>query len=484
MSSDEVETGPSRLDDEAAPLEQSSEELEGLQEETPPSVSEQEGGLAAAPAAEADGLMAAPAAEAEGARGGTLDVTETQVSELADDVAAGPATGGAEAAAPEPDEEWAPQGHDMVPLLPRGTALFEGIPAGAIVIDALCPAIGHGAVIVRGTGAIGIVLVEGGVRVEDYSFAGGAALQGEGARSVIHSWDDATVAAYRFDPLVVAVLPSLFRGTPCYADLRLEWTDWHGLLGDLCHRDGSFVVELETPLGRGVTLIVDGRQVATYTDGHPELGPEDLLDPLAEAGRGTIWVQREPTAATAPHVIQDNAGGFGEPRSDQSWGGPPDAVTEIAGQAAPAWDVNPGWGGTPPDRVVEASGFAAPMHAPAYAGAATPSRPGAAASPFAPFSVAPPQPSPWTSPGAGGMGSLASGSLQVPTADLAPQLKQLARLRLQRSASRVEAMVDQAAAEQLPLEALLADIRGLVIRGVMQSTLDDLADDMARLVGA
>ena len=72
----------------------------------------------------------------------------------------------------------------------------------------------------------------------------------------------------------MAAAPALFRGTPCHADLRLEWTDWKGLLADLCSRGGLFVVEFDTPLGRGVTMILDGRQVATYTEAHPELGPE------------------------------------------------------------------------------------------------------------------------------------------------------------------------------------------------------------------
>ncbi len=67
---------------------------------------------------------------------------------------------------------------------------------------------------------------------------------------------------------------------------------------------------------------------------------------------------------------------------------------------------------------------------------------------------------------------------------MAPQLKQVARARLQRSSPKVETMVDDAAARDLPLEVLLSDIRGLVIRGVMQSTLDEVADEMAAMVAA
>jgi hypothetical protein len=40
-------------------------------------------------------------------------------------------------------------------------------------------------------------------------------------------------------------------------------------------------------------------------------------------------------------------------------------------------------------------------------------------------------------------------------------------------------MVDEAAARDLGLDTLLDEIRGLVIRGVMQSTLDQVVDEMA-----
>jgi hypothetical protein len=39
-------------------------------------------------------------------------------------------------------------------------------------------------------------------------------------------------------------------------------------------------------------------------------------------------------------------------------------------------------------------------------------------------------------------------------------------------------MLDDAAAADKPLESVLAEIRGLVIRGVMQSTLDSVVDEM------
>ena len=67
---------------------------------------------------------------------------------------------------------------------------------------------------------------------------------------------------------------------------------------------------------------------------------------------------------------------------------------------------------------------------------------------------------------------------------MAPALKEVAQLHLQRSSPRVESMVDEAAAEGQTLDRLLRDIRAVVIRGVMQSTIDKMADEMAAMAAA
>ena len=142
-----------------------------------------------------------------------------------------------------------PGDHDLIPILPRGTALFDGIPAPAIVIEALEPVIGDGALVSRRSGSVGVILIKEASIFEVYAFEGGERLEGQKALQLISTWTDATMSAYQLDRLVVAVAPSLYRGTPCYENLRLEWTDWKGLLTDLCSRDGLFVVELDTPFG-------------------------------------------------------------------------------------------------------------------------------------------------------------------------------------------------------------------------------------------
>lgn len=384
---------------------------------------------------------------------------------------------GADEGEADPFSQWSPGEHDLIPLLPRGTALFEGIPANAVVIDALCPAIGQGTVIVRAADCVGVVLVKDGTVFEEHAFESGTGLQGEAARRAIATWVDAGVAAYRLDPLVVAVIPSLFRGSPCYSDLRLEWTDWPGLLADLCGRDGSFVVELDTPLGRGVTLIVDGRQVATYTESHTDLGPETLLDPLADTRRGTIWVRREPSQEAEP-------AGAGPATAAAVEGVTPAEPVDLAGTATAgtaaypepaAWPAEAAW----PAQVAEELSPTVSDQPPADPAGASGQ---AEESPFARFAAPRTELSAWAMPAGDAVHPGPPPAFADPSvADLAPELKQVARNHLQRSSSRVETMVDEAVARELPLRSFLAEIRGLVIRGVMQSTLDDMADEMATL---
>jgi hypothetical protein len=366
---------------------------------------------------------------------------------------------------------WTPGAHDLIPILPRGTALFDGIPAPAIVIEALEPVIGDGALVSRRSGSAGVILIKEASIFEVYAFEGGKRLEGQKALQLISTWTDATMSAYQLDRTVVAVAPSLYRGTPCYEDLRLEWTDWKGLLADLCSRDGLFVVELDTPVGRGVTLILDGRQVATYTEAHPELGPEDLLDPLAATKRGTIWVRREPP--TAPAVLKPVSAPVASPPPKEPEPAPPAEAKEKPAAApitiAPPISVGIDWSATPLWRAgagaePPATPAAAPP-TPAYARTAT-----AQAEPFNPFALFED----------GDVDAHATPSI----ASVANGLKDLARLRLQRSSSRVESMVDDAVAQHVPLGILVDEVRGLVIRGVMATTLDQLADEMAVMVSA
>jgi hypothetical protein len=372
----------------------------------------------------------------------------------------------AEARPPRPDSTgpyagWDPGTHDPIPLIPRGTALFEGIPAPAIVVEALAPVIGNGCLVSRRSGSVGVILVKKAALFEVYAYENGVLHEGDTALRVIGGWTDATVSAYQLEPMVVEVAPWLFRGIPCYQDLRLEWTDWKGLLADLCDREGLFVVDLNTPIGRGVTVIVNGRQVATYTEKHPEPGDEGLLDPLVATRRGTVWVLREPPSEEgepeSPVSVEpgEAAGAEAAEATDEHTPvapPPPPAARPAPGITGIDWSTTPLWRAQP---------------------AATPAGPAPAAEPFNPFAVFEPEDAPDGSWGR-----------SVSVAALAPALKQVAQLHLQRSSSRVESMVDDAAAQGQTLDRLLRDIRSVVIRGVMQSSIDKMADEMAAMAAA
>jgi hypothetical protein len=334
--------------------------------------------------------------------------------------------------------------NDGMPLLPRGGAIFEDIPARAVVLAELAPALENGALVIRRPNGVGIVLVRDSELYERFCFHDSRdPLYGDAAMDEIRLWLDATVSAFRLKHDVVDMTPALLRGNPLYEDLRLSWTDWPSFIEDLRDRDGTYVVELRTPKGRGVTCIVNGKQVATFTAEHPEFGDPSLLDKLAASKRGTISVRCEPV----DEIEFTNS----EPE-----------------MAKPVASVQP---------------LTAPAQPMAAADAAPPAAPGTI-NPFANGDAGNGNGSGVDNPfgpifGSNGNGMVADHQpVNVSVAEVLPELKTIAQDRLQRSSSRVEAMLDDAAAADKPLESVLAEIRGLVIRGVMQSTLDSVVDEM------
>lgn len=387
---------------------------------------------------------------------------------------------------------------DLAPLLPRGKPLFENIPSQAVVLEALAPAIGHGVMLVRRPDMVGVVLVREGGLFETYAFSGATHQLGDSALQNIRGWADATVSAFQLEPEVVDVAPSLLRGDVLYNDLRLSWIDWQQFLKDLSSRDGRYVVELHTPRGRGVTCFDGGRRIATFTESHPELGDAALLDALADVGAGTVNVRREPMpfiAATpvvetpAVAAASQPAPAPAEPASPAAEPmiglGKPAAAEPALGQpVASPWDQPPA---APLEQPVS-NPFEQQQPAPAPAPFSAPGEAASLASIFGPPTgggAPAPAPAPSSSPllpdlgGGGNGGSQGTAAPAVSINDILPDLKLIARSRLQRSAGRVEGMLDDAAAQSRPLPDVLAEIRALTIRGVMQSTLDDMVDEMS-----
>ena len=305
---------------------------------------------------------------------------------------------------------------DLIPLLPRGDTVFEDLPARALILDALAPAIGDGLIVVRRSPGVGVLLIRSGRIAEAYAVEPEHRAVSDDAIARMGGWGDAVVSAWRLSPEVIDVLPPLVRGNPVYAELRLEWVIWERLLADLRSRPGTYIIEVTTPAGRGVTSIRGGTQVATYTDQHRNLGDGSLVDELATAATGTIRVLQDVPRAT----VHDLPAPAAAPRAEHIEHAPHDGehFTNIFGvpraQAAPA-------------------------------------------------SLVPIGPS-------------------APTvAQLLPELKRLVQERLHQSSLRLEILLEDAAANNASLDAVVAEVRATPIRGVMQSTLDELADEMLAL---
>ena len=435
------------------------------------------------------------------------------------------------------------------PLLPRGNALFDAIPLGALVIEALAPTLKDGAILVTRPDTLGVVLVRGGALSETFLFQDDQRVLGVEALDRIRALPDAIVSAYALDPALVDCAPALLRGDASYQDLHLAWTDWKELIADLLKRPGTHVIEVETPRGRGVTCIRDGAQVGSYTEKHPQLGDLSLLDELISGREGTIWIRNQPgaldtaaAAVNAPgspvHAAPEPAALAVAPPLDEllaaDLSSAPIVVDQPAAVTMPPLDAPAAvW----PPVVAPAALASEPAPAPEYVDVPAPwaSAPPPMVQPSADpqdaelaedelthgaSSTLPPQPSPGAAPdgnplesafsdiftaGAADLGTPVwppapesglpawpppAGStpprtngahpdqLESSVSQLLPAFKQIARARLQRSALRVETMLDDAAGQGRPVEAVLAEIRGLTIRGVMQSTLDQVVDEM------
>ncbi len=330
--------------------------------------------------------------------------------------------------------------HDLIPLLPQGTPVFENIPAKAVILEALAPALGHGVMVIRREGAVGVILVKANAIIDVYCFSGGHRFLGDVALKRIKSLSEATVTAHKLEEDVVDVIPSVLRGDLCYDDLRLAWTNWPALLQDMLSREGTYIIEVSTPKGRGVTCIVDGHQVATYTEDHPVLGDPTLLDALFRGSQGTMRIRRAALVQTPPSAPVEQ-----EVLTEET--GVAEEGVEGSSPAQLSTDVSYDDLFSLPEDAGTDDADTAPEAPPTRSG-------GAAAAPANPLR------------------------------DHLDAFKSIARDHLQRSAARVESLLDEAAAQDRPLNDVFTDIRGLVIRGVMQSTLDEVVAKMEQVAAS
>lgn len=314
-----------------------------------------------------------------------------------------------------------------LPLLPEGSALFEDLPARAIVLDALAPAVGNGVITLADDGRVGVLVVRAGAVSDAVCIDAGARISGDGALARIRSWESATMSACRWTDAAMSLLDPLIHGEPRYDDLRLEWTAWPQLLDDLRARGRTYVVELVTPGGRGVTVVRDGEQVATYTESEPTIGDPEALTTLAAGGTGSIRILEAPPTATVGSITEDESPAIQH--------GSPIGLAQVLrssdGDEAGA---------------TLSSLFGAHLRT-------------------APLMVL-------DSPRA---------SAATSAAALRPELKLLAQRRLQRSSRPVEDIVDAAADDRQTVAWLADRVRVTRIRGFMASTFEQLAEDMLAL---
>lgn len=322
-----------------------------------------------------------------------------------------------------------------LPLLPAGATLFDALPFGALVLDALAPAVGNGVITLRDGEREGVLLVRDGIVSETVWVADSVRSNGDEALTLIRGAHSATVSACRLSDEAMAVVEPLIRGAPCYADLRLEWVLWPQLLHDLRERGGTFVVELVAPTGRGVTVIQNGRQIATFAESHPAIGNPDLLDDLAAGGVGTIRIlvgsvlssalHAGPSVIAAPRVVAHRPEVVVQQMPRPVVVQPDDPNATLSALFGPHGDASDQYQPTGIDR------------------------------------------------------SNRRGPTQVET--VLPQLKLLVHNRLQRSSASVEEVVEIAAHDRHSVEWLADRVRVMTMRGFLHSTFDQLADDMLAL---
>jgi hypothetical protein len=217
------------------------------------------------------------------------------------------------------------------------------------------------------------------------------------------------------------------RGDPLYDDLQLRWVEWGRLLTDLRRSPGAFVVELTTPIGRGVTSIREGTHVVTYTDQHVGPGDPTMLDELARGGQGSIRVFRGGLLNT-PVPLMSTAASAPQPQT-------PDPEVPLAPEPIP-------------DDVAHFSEYFGRRHQ----------------------SVAPASDIPTT------VAEPAETTAEF--ADLFLEVKKLVRSSLQMASPRVEILLDDAVAAGCPLACVAVQMRSLTISGVPRRALERLADDI------
>jgi hypothetical protein len=311
------------------------------------------------------------------------------------------------------------------------------------------------------------------------------------------------VWAERLESSLVDLSEALLRGATVYDDLRLMWVSWPSLLEDLGQRGGTFVVEITTPVGRGVTCVAAGRQAQSYTDIHPALGDPALLEAMASNHQGVVRVRRvgegsvpaaqgsdtteqsapdpEPSAEAPPattngtsstdHAATDHVADTSRRWPATKWD-PPAAEAETSADEATATETQPVAVDALPDAAWVAPWDTAWSANTDEGAVAVGDVPAAAAE----TTAVEDRPATWDE-----FKSKALHTGPPSVAEVLDDLRAIARRRLGLSASRVESILDEGALAKRSLLSVLDEIRSMSIRGVMPSTVEEMVDEMAAI---
>ena len=320
-----------------------------------------------------------------------------------------------------------------MPWMPPGAPLFSGLPLNTVLLAALPAAVEHGWIIVEDRSRTGVIVVRNAAVSRAFATDQASARTGSDPVARMSSWSAATVSATRVVATELDLVEVQLDSKPTYTDLQLSWTVLTDLLADLCSRGEDYLVTVRTPAGIGAVVIRDGVQQSIGARSDPG---NIEFDQLATSNRGSINVYRLRAEAAAPSVetVQPrdlDAPPSRETRPEPDTAGPP-------AMASPSSAFSDMFGLPGSERVTGVQHETERVAQP-----------------------------PVTS-----------------ISDRLPDLKLLVRTRLRLSSQRVETLLDDAAASHLPIDSVAEQIRRLSIRGVMPSTMEQLADDVLALAGS
>jgi len=324
-------------------------------------------------------------------------------------------------------------GIDLLHHLPGIEVMFDQLPAAAVVLEALVPAVGDGLIVFDGADKHLAVLCRAGAMAGRFPVPAGA--------SVDHLPQDpaTTVTAWRLSPAALGVVPTLLGGARRLADVSMRWIEMTQLLDDLRSSGTESVVVISTEHASGLTHIAGGQHLLTVcSQVHGPCDASSLVE-LAGGGEGTINLLE--TRRDSPQL--------GSSQLDVVSHTDANGVVDMLGRSETQAHDEAMLPATA--RLTDATFHPFPAQetmAAIFGDAVEPQRP------------------------------TAHREAAPKITHLLPQLRLIARSQLGLSATRVEDLLEEAAATVDGAHTALTAIASLPIRGVSASTMERLAEKL------